>query len=370
MADSLNSQQLLKNIYRRLKNDISKQIQFKQAEKEAKYLEDFLNLVKSAQKLNGNFSSGNLNYSKFWKKSEQLALLQELQTINSSIFSEGLMLQQEYNSSFELGSYLEHDLARIFKSFEASVTNSQNYKKTQKTYNVGKRRTQMPDLLNEVDEVIKEEFRQVYTSASKGLKEYKNQSVDLDNYVSTLNSVQGKIDIAGLKANLKLSTNLNDMKKQLVSTLMNASISAKNYISTNDIHLGQTNPFRVFNTAAYAVGESGSPQKYYRMVNCLQSHNADIHTQSSHYFYRIRAIYELTGAKMKYVNQDNLGKWLTGKYVKFLIINNPWGKVKVISTARIVNNLISTAFNVEALNWKDALYKPITLSQSSLEINQ
>lgn len=47
----------------------------------------------------------------------------------------------------------------------------------------------MPDLLNEVDEAIKEEFRQVYTSASKGLKDYKNQSVDLDNYVSTLNSV-------------------------------------------------------------------------------------------------------------------------------------------------------------------------------------
>ena len=363
MSNTLDSEQYLDNIYKNLKKEIINNVSLTNEKRKAKKLEAFLNLIKSAEK-----DSSNLSISKFWPKAEQIALINSLSEINPRIFKDGLMLKQNYNSSYQLGSFLEHDLARIFKSFEANVT-GKKYQQTQKTYKVGGRRTQIPDLIQKTNEIMTDEYKEVYQQAARGLREYKDKhKTNVNNFVTIMNSVQGKTDIQGLNPEkIILSSNLSSIQMDIIDALSNASFSVKNYLSTNDIHLGQTNPFRVFSTAASAVGVNGGPERYYRAIECLQGHNS-YHSTTASSFYRIRAIYELTGAKMQYVNQDALGKIISGQYVKFLIINNPWGKIRVISTAEIVKKLIKNTFELTIKNWEDALYGPITLSQKTLEI--
>ena len=86
-------------------------------------------------------------------------------------------------------------------------------------------------------------------------------------------------------------------------------------------------------------------------------------------FYRIRAIYELTGYGTRYVNAK-LNDIFKGRGADFLVWNNPINKdeIRVIPTQAIIQDLIANAAN-EALpkNYKDALFGPINLSQTDLK---
>jgi hypothetical protein len=88
----------------------------------------------------------------------------------------------------------------------------------------------------------------------------------------------------------------------------------------------------------------GVTNRYRRMIRCFENHES-YHSMSPTYFYRIRAIYELTGTKMQYTknaiqNNSAIKEIANGKAAKFLIWNNPSSDdVTVIPTIKIVNSL-------------------------------
>ena len=155
--------------------------------------------------------------------------------------------------------------------------------------------------------------------------------------------------------NIDISSECSEIEKDIIDCLSNATFTDKNYINTYNIKFGQTNPFRVFTTAG------GDYSKYERMINCFASHSTSIHEKGPTYFYKLRAIYELTGAGMKYVDEAK-----SFGFAKFLIWNTPCtDEIRVIPTARIVKNLIDNIENPK--DWKAAAYGPIHLLQLDLK---
>ena len=80
----------------------------------------------------------------------------------------------------------------------------------------------------------------------------------------------------------------------LFDAFSEATFSAKSYKNGNYINIGGTSAFKVF----LAVAEGSYNEKFYRycrMLNCLHHHRG-FHDESKAYIYRIRALYELTGA--------------------------------------------------------------------------
>ena len=83
------------------------------------------------------------------------------------------------------------------------------------------------------------------------------------------------------------------------------------------------------------------------MLNCMANHHGT--HNSPELFYRIRAIYELTGGKQKveqsYLKSNSesmLGDLITGAgRAKYLVVNNPQagGFLKVIPTAELVKDI-------------------------------
>lgn len=229
--------------------------------------------------------------------------------------------------------------------------------------------TQVPDLNVEATDIMREIFSECYRQASVAMKEYNKADADVEaSNARGMHSVQGKIDNIGLTAEFVAGVNVSGMDKDIVMALKDATFTAKNYLSTTELKFGQTNPFRVFATVAPS-GDS-TPGRYARMLNCFEEHDA-IHSSAPTTFYRLRAIYELTGARMKYTEKTltsnpAIKQLLQGQVAKFLIWNTPYGDIHVIPTRRIVDNVIESASMAMPENWRDALYGPIKLPQSAL----
>jgi hypothetical protein len=68
--------------------------------------------------------------------------------------------------------------------------------------------------------------------------------------MTTMRSVQGKIDNVGFTSEFALSVDVTGMDKDIVNALKDATFTDKNYLSTTELKFGQTNPFRVFATVA------------------------------------------------------------------------------------------------------------------------
>lgn len=358
--NGINTEQFLSNLYMENKKELHQQAKLGVEDMKAKKLEAFLNLVKSVQKNNGDISQG--EFSRFWTKAEQITLLNELQKVynGNGAFFENLLGLTSSNPN-ELGNALEHGMARIIKTFEAKITGI-NYKDT-KVHNVGGMQTNIPDLVDIGKDVVKQSFNKMYSTAAQNLREYKGKK---GTGISYSPQVQGKIDIEGLYGDLQVSLN-GQLEADIYDALSNASFTLKNYISTSDLKLGQTNPFRVFATVAQNSGED-IIYRYVRMYNCFKGHSGNEHPMAPIYFYRLRAMYELTGSKMAYTNTNNaLSQILSGQYAKFLIWNNPNGNIRVISTMRIIKSIFDAADFALPNNWKDALFSPIILPQTSLE---
>lgn len=366
MKSSVSTEDYLHSIYNSLKREINNNAK-KKDDIRALKLQAFLRQIKYMQYIEAGGENDNFPFAEFWKKSDQIALMNKLQEIKPEIFTSKNFLNISKESQ-QLGMELEIGVARVVKSMGAIAT-GQDYAQSSKSI-VGGAHTQIPDLIGVIDQDMKNIFNQYYTEMQKELKKYQNnENMDVASYT---HSVQGKIDNIGLSGNLVLSSNLTKMEKDIIDALTNATFTDKNYVSTTELKFGQTNPFRVFMTVAPRGG--GNALGYFcRMLNCFENHSNNYHTEAPKYFYRIRAIYELTGARMQYTekSQEKLGnnimQIIAGQPAKYLIWNNPLGEIYVIPTSKIVNNIIDSAVDeVLPKNWRDALFGPIVLPQKDL----
>ena len=332
----------------------------------AKIIQDFLQALKHVIKSKYGFSSifydENFPLRTIKQKNEFLALCLALKEIRPEIFTEKNLLNVS-EKSFELGNELEIGIARIIKGLEIHFTGKEKeeYEMAQ-VHKVGDKKI-MPTIF---DEMTKEYFTTVYKEVSKELNAFKGE----DKIAKSFSSVSGKIDAVGLYGELNITSSV-ELENFLVDALRNATFTLKNYISTDHLKFGQTNPFRVFLTVIPSDIKNPIGQ-YYRIKGCLEGHY-NSHSSVPKLFYRIRAIYELTGAGENYTNLDKNNPMydvLTQSFgAKYLIWNNPIKDIYVIPTGRIVKAIIENKDYINPLpnNWREIMYGPITIKQVQLE---
>lgn len=354
------------------KNKITKE------DAQALKIQTFLRQIKYIQQYgqiqNGkiDFSSmSNFPFSNMWSQMSQMTLMNELYAANSHIFEYNLLNKtKEFGGevqSNKLGSYLELGLVQVLNTLESSVTGQtyEDVKSKNQMFRIGQQHTQIPDLISSVDSIMKEEFQAAYIKTQEALKKYKHDDSNIATFVP---SVEGKIDVAGYTASIAIGgyTNLSPYTRSILSALKGATFTAKNYISTKELKFGQTNPFRIF--ATVAPNGTHTTARFYRMINCFQSHEQQ-HSDGPTLFYRIKAIYELTGIGMQYKNSA-FNNIFFGTGAKFLVWNNPVGEIYVISTQKIIDEIIEKSLE-ELLpkNWKDALFGPVVIPQSMLKLD-
>ena len=362
-----NTQEYLGKLYNQIKGKILLENIVTKEDEKAQKLESFLRFIKSVQNNNGIVDQ-NSAFSKFWSIQEQLSIVEELKSISGTIFSENLF-NIKGNNIQERGDALERGIAQIVKGFSVlHETGDKKAKYNQVISKTGTMHTQVPDLLDYSNEIMKDTFNKFYQKTAQEMNASKNKK----NYGNTtMHSVFGKIDNTGLSADLEIRT-VTQLEADIVDCLRNATFTAKNYISDMDIHLGQTNPFRVYMTLG-----SGNEHynRWHRMINCFQGHSTGYHNEAPNYFYRLRGIYELTGFGMQYTAKANqlIAQQLSALgYAKYLIWNTPGSSdIRVIPTSRIISAIIDNTDSAFQLpdNWKDAMYGPISLSQKSIKFD-
>lgn len=378
MTKMISTDRYLYQIYRDVKAEVKQQSDLRTEMSQARKLEAVLTQVKYLQKKyaqTGKVSiddSDNFPFATFWSKAEQIAMMKQLYETNSKLFTKGAFIDTFSGSesqAYQLGESLEAGFARFVRTVAANASN-QSYADTKGVIKskVGGLHTQVPDLIGETNEIMKAIFNDCYQQASVAMKQYKKSS-ELPGNAKGMHSVQGKIDNIGLSAEFVASVEVQGMEKDVLMALKDATFTAKNYLSTTELKFGQTNPFRVFATVAPS-GES-TAGRYARMLNCFEEHG-DVHASAPTTFYRIRAIYELTGARMKYtektlISNPAIRNLLEGQIAKFLIWNTPYGQIHVIPTRKIVDTVIDSATMAMPKDWRDALYGPVTIPQSALQ---
>ena len=361
----------LQDVYKKTKNSLKNRSKKDNVSwTKAKKLEAFLNLIKSTQKqVQG---TGSIQFSEFWSKAEQISLIKELNATNPDLFKNSeLLFLMGYDhqtqhmakgvTSEKLGEYLEHGINRLIKTFQANITNKDYKSLSDFRVGAGQRQFNMDHLIQRFGrETLAELFNETSDAMfTKGYKETSGHSFQT--------KVWGKIDNTGLRAELHLE-GLTGIKADIAECLRNATFTAKNYISSNDIKLGQTNPFRVFLTIP---GFKQDIQRWHRMINCFKSHE-NTHSEAPEYFYRIRLIYELTGFGGYYSvdTQNEFGKILSGQtYAQYLIFNTHKGagQIKVVPTKDLINlaNVLDKEEKtIQNKTWEEAMYGVITLKQN------
>ena len=351
---------LIKEVHsKNLKNEDMNALRIQTFLRQIKYIQQ--NNLASDTSLNLSSTSANFPFASFWSKASQISLMQALYDSHKELFQYNLF-NLTSNKYHILGGYLESGMRQVLNTLESAVTNTDYHevKGNNSNTKVGGKHNQGPDLLNAM---MKSEFNHAYVKMQEELKKYNE---DNDQIATFMPSVQGKIDINGYEANLSIggSTNLSEYTKSILRALKGATFTAKNYISTNELKFGQTNPFRIF--ATVAPGGHESVGRFYRMINCFESHNA-YHSNAPVLFYRIKAIYELTGIGAKYVDSAMSNMIKGNGSAKYLVWNNPLGNIYVIPTQKIISELIEKAAE-ESLpkDWRDALYGKVVLPQVDL----
>lgn len=364
MTNTLNTEKFLSEIYKSIKSEIQQNNNINTEKAKARRIEAFLNLIKYAQAQSQNgLNVNNLPFSKFWSTAEQISLLNKLNEVHPELFTKSVFLNQSSDPNI-LGRYLEEGLNRTMKTFESTIRTGKYDKGMKK--GIGAKHAQIPDLIGISNDYVSYYIKEAYNHARNSLAQY-NKNPNLSQYINYVPTIQGKIDTVGLSADIQVSMGSNFIEQDLIHALKGATFTAKNYISSNDIKLGQTNPFRIFSVLTYDTGEDAST-RYYRMIQCFKSHN-NSHSQAPTYFYRLRALYELTGYGLQYVKENVLSQIMQGKtYAKFLVWNNPMGGLRVISTQSIINKIFDSVNTTAITDWKEAMYSKITIPQQ--ELNQ
>lgn len=349
---------MLARMYNSIKRSIFQQFTGNEETIKANQLQEFLRVIKRAQRLGGIANLQSSDFSAMWSIAEQQSVLEALQSIHPQIFSNKYFISTS-SSSYELGEYLEMGIAQIVKGFGALATGNEYDSFSSK---VGSGQTQIPDLINGVDEVARQTLLEVYQETSKQLHQYQSNNPELERYAKFIPSVSGKIDNVGLSAEIQVRSEvvINPVASTIIDALKGATFTDKNYISTDHLKFGITNPFRVFMTVS-----NGDVGRYARMLNCFIYH-VSLHPMAPTYFYRIRALYELTGYGMQYTTSA-MQELLNGKVAKYLIWNNPiTDEIHVISTKQIIQQIIDQTEEIEASNYRDALFGTIEIKQGAL----
>lgn len=325
---------------------------------DALILQKFLADIKNAQLTYQK--NGKEGLEGLWETLQYGALIKAMYEIHSPVI-ERLNLISGADSSYLLGAQLERGLSSIIKSVE-TVATGKSYDEASHSI-VGGYTTQVPDLINTGDDIMKGIFNDIYNQTAQAMREYAG-TAEKHTGIAYMNAVQGKIDNVGLSGELVISSSVNIPNLEtVVNALKNATFSDKNYISTSHLRLGMTNPFRVF-LVMVASGYKGAAQ-FYRMVSCFENHLNDEEGQVA--FYRIRAIYELTGLGLKYKNSEIANILVGAQAAKFFVYNNPFGHqnsfggIYVVSTRKLVNKMMRDTENLLPKGWQDALFGPIEL---------
>ena len=365
----------LQGIYDNMRQSLKDIQSFTVGTQGAKRLQYFLNLIKVAQKSYKSSSTTADNFIEELMLDEtETALLRKLYEIQPALFSKGGLYSLGSGRS-RRGKKLEDDLSRMVSAAQATAEDkSYNYALDLFKGNSIGIGGQHVFSKNYVDDIAKKVNGFIYGQTKDAMeiaagKVDRKIRTDYDNSASYIHSIQGKVDVAGMHMNLSYSGQLT-LEQELISLLNDANFTAKNYASSYDLHLGHTNPYYVFLMVKPAATENDTTAgRWIRMLNCFNNHT-DTHGEAPSIFYRIRAIYELTGYGQTYKNgalNDKLGITNNGKFsgANYLVFN-PIGtdEIYVAYVGDIVNHLVSQINSLKGVSAEDALFSPIVLPQT------
>lgn len=365
---NIDTQDYLIRLYNNVKNQTANDLYFEDEKLKARKLEIFLRLVKDMQNNKGQISDETAVSEEFWDIVEQKTLVNALNDVTGGKLINENLLNFKSNNIFKQGDALERGIAQIVKAIQVlHKENAQDLYEEDISIQskTGMFQTQVVDLIDIVDQKAKKTLNKFYNKTYQELKKHPNKKM-------VMTKVFGKIDNYGISADIKIEAT-SQIEKDIIDCLRDATFTDKNYGSNKDILLGQTNPFRVYMTLGNGRQHYN---RWHRMFNCFELHYSTgfKHLEAPSYFYRLRAIYELTGFNMKYFSSRNqeLANRLTGAgHAKYLIWNTPGSdSIRVIPTSLIVANILNSENfinnNIKE-NLNQAIYGPIYIKQSSLK---
>lgn len=348
----------------------------KKEQEDAKLLEEVLNGIKKIQSYNSQNASDQKPISDIISDLSLVQLLEQLSQVNPNLFKGAGLITSSSDKAYQ-GKLLEDFMSEFITSIDALFTNqSFNYVNSTNNYHSSGKMLDNINTKNFItdlgDNIINQTFGEVtkfttekifnlgslksstMKNIGKTTENRQKANIDIpgltqqvmiegkDSY--NVGSKMIKTDNVGLDYNITI-TATSTLLEKVVSALSMATFTDKNYLSTQTLHLGQTNPLRVF--MVVANGDSTYKlYRYARMLNCMANHhNKSGHEQVPATFYRIRAIYELTGGKQRVGNnnsflEDKIADIIQGaNRAKYLVVNSPKadGYLRVIPTADIVD---------------------------------
>ena len=350
----------------------------KKEQEDAKLLEDVLNGIKKIQSYNSQNTSDQKGISDIISDLSLAQLLEQLSQVNPNLFKGAKLITSSSDKAYQ-GKLLEDFMSEFITSIDALFTNqSFNYVNSTNNYHSSGKMLDNINTKNFItdlwDNIINQTFGEVtkfttekifnlgslksstMKNIGKTTEDRQKANIDIpgltqqvmikgkDSY--NVGSKMIKTDNVGLDYNITI-TATSTLLEKVVSALSMATFTDKNYLSTQTLHLGQTNPLRVF--MVVANGDSTYKlYRYARMLNCMANHHSKSgHEQVPATFYRIRAIYELTGGKQRVGNnnsflEDKIADIIQGaNRAKYLVVNSPKadGYLRVIPTADIVDTI-------------------------------
>lgn len=350
----------------------------KKEQEDAKLLEDVLNGIKKIQSYNSQNASDQKPISDIISDLSLAQLLEQLSQVNPNLFKGAGLITSSSDKAYQ-GKLLEDFMSEFITSIDALFTNqSFNYVNSTNNYHSSGKMLDNINTKNFItdlgDNIINQTFGEVtkfttekifnlgslksstMKNIGKTTEDRQKANIDIpgltqqvmikgkDSY--NVGSKMIKTDNVGLDYNITI-TATSTLLEKVVSALSMATFTDKNYLSTETLHLGQTNPLRVF--MVVANGDSTYKlYRYARMLNCMANHHSKSgHEQVPATFYRIRAIYELTGGKQRVGNnnsflEDKIADIIQGaNRAKYLVVNSPKadGYLRVIPTADIVDTI-------------------------------
>ena len=380
---------------------------------DAKLLEKVLNGIKQIQNnYTKKMSFSTESLVEIVQDQALAELFNQLYTINPGLFIGGGLIKKGTNS-YERGALLENFMNEFITTIDYAFQNMempygplpQTHRSGQLVDNINMKNlitniggefidSATKTAINNLSRFIYKVGQEKKDSGSTTTERRKNNleattiytQVKENGRVGAIQGKQIKADNTGLNYNISITATAT-MLNQVVNALSMATFSDKNYLSTDFIGLGKTNPYRVFLTVA--DGDTGYKlYRYARMLNCMAKHSKLAeHNDVPKIFFRIRAIYELTGAKQqvgntKYAYQSVMANFINdiGR-TKFLVINNPkkQGFLKVLSTAKLAEDIeMNLYFNKKQgsrsilenderrMSMEQALYGPISMNFSKI----
>lgn len=384
---------------------------------DAKLLEEVLNGIKQIQNnYNKKMSFTTESLVKIVQDQALAELFNQLYMVNPNLFTNEGLVKKGTNSS-ERGALLENFMNEFITTIDYAFQNiempygplPQMHRSGQLVDNVNMKNliinagdgvidSATKTAINYFSRFIYKVGQEKKDSGSTTTERQKNNlkattiytQIKENGKTGAIQSKQIKTDNTGLNYNISITATATILER-VVNALSLATFSDKNYLSNNFIGLGHTNPYRVFLTVADG-DTSYKLYRYARMLNCMARHSKMAeHNDVPKMFFRIRAIYELTGAKQrvgntKYAYQNVMANFINdiGR-TKFLVINNPKkeGFLKVLSTAKLAEDIeMNLYFNKKQgsksilenderrMSMEQALYSPISMNFEKIFENQ